>query len=83
LKELQEKNKGDYAFVYQLTKDWNPSHGGILNFWNAETKELQSVYPEYNSLVIFKIKDLENTDHFVSMNTSDKSRYAYTGWFTC
>lgn len=78
-----DKNKGDYAFVYQLTKDWNPSHGGILNFWNPETKELDSVFPEYNSLVIFKIKNLENTDHFVSMNTSNKSRYAYTGWFTC
>jgi Rps23 Pro-64 3,4-dihydroxylase Tpa1-like proline 4-hydroxylase len=78
-----DKKNGDYAFVYQLTKYWNPAHGAILNFWNSDTKELNAIYPEYNSLTIFKIKDIQNTDHFVSMNSSSETRYAFSGWFTC
>lgn len=79
-----DKTKGDYAFIYQMTPSWNPSHGGLLHFWNPETKEVyKTVYPLQNSLTIFKIKDVPLTDHFVSVNSGPNPRFAYTGWFTC
>lgn len=78
-----DKKKGDYAFIYQLTKDWNPCHGATLQFWDSDTKKLNAIYPEYNSLTIFKLKDIENTEHFVSMNVCTKPRFAFSGWFTC
>lgn len=78
-----DKGNGDYAFVFQLTKDWNPSYGGLLNFYDGSTKEVyKTVNPVFNSLTIFKIKNVPNTDHFVSMNVSSRSRYAFTGWFS-
>ena len=78
-----DKGNGDYAFVFQLTKDWNPSYGGLLNFYDASSKEVyKSVNPIFNSLTIFKIKNVPNTDHFVSMNVSSRARYAFTGWFS-
>jgi Rps23 Pro-64 3,4-dihydroxylase Tpa1-like proline 4-hydroxylase len=78
-----DKNKGDYAFVYQLTEDWNPSYGGLLNFYDSTTKEVyETVNPIFNSLTIFKIKDVVITDHFVSENVSSHTRFAFTGWFS-
>ena len=35
-----DQKKGDYAFVYQLTKNWNPIYGGILNFWNSKKNKI-------------------------------------------
>jgi Rps23 Pro-64 3,4-dihydroxylase Tpa1-like proline 4-hydroxylase len=78
-----DKGNGDYAFVFQLTKDWNPSYGGLLNFYSPDTNEIyKTVNPIFNSLTIFKIKNVPNTDHFVSTNVSSHTRYAFTGWFS-
>jgi hypothetical protein len=78
-----DKGNGDYAFVFQLTKDWNPAYGGLLNFYDETTKEVyKTVNPIFNSLTIFRIKNVPNTDHFVSANISNNTRYAFTGWFS-
>lgn len=75
----EDDYQGEYAFIYQLTKNWTPIYGGILNFWDKEKEEIYlSVYPKFNSLTIFKLKDIH---HFVSINNSLHPRYAYTGWF--
>jgi len=76
-----DKGNGDYAFVYQMTPEWNIVHGGLLMFCN-ERNIYKVITPEFNSLIIFKIKDEVITDHFVSRVTGSKSRIAYTGWFT-
>ena len=78
-----DKKKGDYAFVFQLTEDWNPAFGGLLHFYDKESKTVyETVNPIFNSLTIFKIKDVTCTDHFVSANVSLHTRYAFTGWFS-
>jgi Rps23 Pro-64 3,4-dihydroxylase Tpa1-like proline 4-hydroxylase len=75
-----DKGKGHFAFIYQLTKDWNPVHGGLLTF--VEGNEIKkTISPHFNSLSIFRIKDVPITDHFVSRVVVDKTRMAYTGWF--
>ncbi len=75
-----DKGKGNFAFIYQLTKDWNPNHGGLLTF--VEGNEVKkTISPHFNSLSIFRIKDVPITDHFVSRVVVNKSRIAYTGWF--
>lgn len=78
-----DKGNGDYAFIFQLTENWNPTFGGLLNFYDSEKKEIyKTINPKFNSLTIFKIKNVPITDHFVSMNTSSSNRYAFTGWFS-
>lgn len=77
-----DKGNGDFAFIYQMTKDWNPNHGGMLHFVEGN-KVMRVVSPEFNTLTIFRIKDVPITDHFVSMVTAEnKTRMAFTGWFT-
>lgn len=75
-----DKNNGEYAFVYQLTKDWNPAFGGNLEFYDYETQQIyKSVMPRFNSLNIFRIKNVKS-DHLVSMVTVNKQRFAFSGW---
>jgi Rps23 Pro-64 3,4-dihydroxylase Tpa1-like proline 4-hydroxylase len=76
-----DKGNGDYAFTYQMTPEWNVIHGGLLTFCN-ENNIYKVVTPKFNSLTIFKIKDEIITDHFVSKVTGNKTRVAYTGWFS-
>ena len=41
------------AIIY-LNKDWEPSYGGALEFWDEDmTRAVQSVLPVYNRCVIF------------------------------
>jgi Rps23 Pro-64 3,4-dihydroxylase Tpa1-like proline 4-hydroxylase len=75
-----DKGNGDYAFIYQLTKDWNPSHGGLLHFCENNVV-IRTDTPKFNNMTIFKITDSEPLDHFVSNVTGKGERYAYTGWF--
>jgi len=66
-----------------LTENWNPTFGGLLHFYDSEKKEIyKTINPKFNSLTIFKIKNVPITDHFVSTNTSSSSRHAFTGWFS-
>jgi hypothetical protein len=75
-----DKGKGHFAFIYQLTKDWNPNHGGLLTFLEGNDVR-KTISPHFNSLSIFRIKDVPITDHFVSRVVVNKTRMAYTGWF--
>ncbi len=78
-----DNNKGDYTFVLSLTSDWNPSHGGLTHFWDDKNKEVyKTVTPSFGSLLLFKLDDLKQMDHFVSIVTTQKRRYAFTGWIT-
>lgn len=77
-----DKGKGDYAFILQFTKDWNPVNGGLLHFCDKDHKIYRTISPEFNSITIFKIKNTEITNHFVSRVSGSSARYAYTGWFS-
>lgn len=75
-------NKGTYAFVVGLTQQWNPVHGGITHFWDADKRAIfASVVPAWGSLVMFRVDDEKHRmDHFVTTVTGPRRRLAYTGW---
>jgi Rps23 Pro-64 3,4-dihydroxylase Tpa1-like proline 4-hydroxylase len=74
--------RGQYSFTYQLTKNWNPNHGGFLSFWDSETFTIyKTIYPEFNSITVFKVQPHHDPDHFVTRVCGPGSRIAITGWF--
>jgi Rps23 Pro-64 3,4-dihydroxylase Tpa1-like proline 4-hydroxylase len=78
----KDTRRGQYSFTYQLTKDWNPNHGGLLSFWDSKTSTVyKTVYPEFNSITIFKVLPGIDPDHFVTRVCGPGSRIAITGWF--
>ena len=71
-----DDNKGEVAFVLNLTKDWKPEYGGVFHC-NG-----QYVTPEFNSLMLLELGN-GGVDHFVSevSQRAPHSRIAISGWF--
>jgi len=79
-----DHSNGDIGFVYQLTKDWKPQWGGLLNFMDDSGKMITSVeVPTFNSLTLFHLPGGSGKWHYVShVNPGvEAARLAYTGWF--
>ena len=78
-----DTGRGKIAFVLNLTKDWNPSYGGCLQFleWNFRTVR-KVIHPTFNSLSIFNVEG-QGVPHSVSYIPPDVTgkRFAITGWF--
>ncbi len=75
-----DKNKGDYAFVLNLTFDWKSIWGGALHICGAPTSTAVEV--GYNSLTVLDVSSPNGQDHYVSMVAPyvSKQRIAVTGW---
>jgi SM-20-related protein len=68
-----------YAYVLNLSEDWWPDWGGLLQFLDGDRNVVTSYTPHFNSLVVLKVPQM----HCVSMVApyAQRSRYAITGWF--
>ena len=66
------------AFVLNLSEDWWPDWGGLLQFIDDERNVIASFTPHNNSMAVFKVPQF----HAVSYVTPHalRSRYAITGW---
>lgn len=71
-----DHNKGDVAFVLNLTKNWRPEYGGVFHCNGSY------VTPEYNSLMLLELGK-GGVDHFVSevSQRAPHPRIAISGWF--
>ena len=71
-----DSNKGDVAFVLNLTKDWRPEYGGVFHC------EGQYVVPEFNSLMLLYLGE-NGVPHYVSevSQRAPHQRIAISGWF--
>jgi hypothetical protein len=69
---------GSTAYIWHLTKDWNPSWGGSFVWCQTGT----SVLPRFNSLTIFNVT--EHSLHFVEpvAGIAQGKRLAIFGWWT-
>ena len=66
------------AYVLNLTSQWRPDWGGLLQFYDAEGNVERAFTPSFNVLNVFRVP----TPHSVSWVTplAAAPRYAITGW---
>ncbi|MFC7049530.1 2OG-Fe(II) oxygenase [Emcibacter nanhaiensis] len=67
-----------YAFVLNLTKDWQSHWGGLLQFVEAG-RVTETFVPGYNNLSIFKVPQGHQVSYVTPFAT--RPRYGITGWF--
>lgn len=68
-----------YAYVLNLTRDWQADWGGLLQFVDGEGRVTDTFLPRWNTLSLFKVP----TGHAVSLVApwAEQDRMAITGWF--
>ena len=66
------------AFVLNLSEDWWPDWGGLLQFIDEERNVTETFSPHYGSLALFKVPQM----HAVSLIAPHalRLRFAITGW---
>ncbi len=68
-----------YAYVMNLTRNWEADWGGLLHFIDARGEVEDTFLPVFNSLSLFRVP----TDHMVSLVApwARTPRHAITGWY--
>jgi Rps23 Pro-64 3,4-dihydroxylase Tpa1-like proline 4-hydroxylase len=77
----QDKEKNEdraYAYVINLTKNWQADWGGLLQFENDQGDVTQTFVPHWNSLSLFKVPQSHTVSLVAPYATED--RLAITGW---
>jgi Rps23 Pro-64 3,4-dihydroxylase Tpa1-like proline 4-hydroxylase len=66
------------AYVINLTRQWRPDWGGLLNFSQPDGSVTDCFFPHFNSMSVFEVPQT----HFVSYVPpfAQSQRYAVTGW---
>lgn len=72
-----EKRK--VAFVLNLTENWHPDWGGLLQFFRDSGETRDSWSPVFNSLCLFDVKHVHSVTCIAPF--SPKVRLAISGWF--
>lgn len=67
------------AYVFNLSPEWHPDWGGLLQFFNDEGETLESWTPSFNTLSLFDVKHIHSVTYLTPF--AKKPRYALTGWF--
>jgi SM-20-related protein len=77
--DIHETEGRRYAYVINLTRNWKPEWGGLLQFIDAAGNVIDTFAPRWNSLSLFRVPAL----HAVSLVTpwAGEERLAITGWF--
>lgn len=68
-----------YAYVINLSRDWQADWGGLLQFVDADGRVTDTFLPRWNTLSLFAVP----ADHVVTMVMpwAEQDRYAITGWW--
>lgn len=68
-----------YAFVINLSHEWQPDWGGQLQFLDADGHVAETFLPRWNSLSLFRVPQR----HQVTLVApwAARSRHAITGWW--
>jgi Rps23 Pro-64 3,4-dihydroxylase Tpa1-like proline 4-hydroxylase len=78
-----DKDNGEYAFVYQLSKNWDVKWGGNLYLLKDDWQEVdKTIVPKFNQMILFSVENSKRP-HFVSHILPDvtEKRFSITGWY--
>ncbi|WP_444891262.1 2OG-Fe(II) oxygenase family protein [Microbulbifer sp. DLAB2-AA] len=67
------------AFVYNLSENWHPDWGGLLQFYKNDGTPTDCWSPLYNSLCLFDVKHVHSVTCVAPF--APKLRIAISGWF--
>jgi len=77
--DLHETEQRRVAYVLNLTPDWHPDWGGLLQFYKQDGTPRDAWSPLFNSLVLFDVNHVHAVTYVAPY--AFKPRLSITGWF--
>ncbi|RZA26583.1 MAG: 2OG-Fe(II) oxygenase [Lysobacteraceae bacterium] len=68
-----------FAYVINLSRDWESDWGGLLQFTDAAGEVVDTFHPHWNSLSLFRVPQAHQVSLVAPWARDD--RYSITGWF--
>ena len=68
-----------FAYVLNLSRDWEPDWGGLLHFVDADGRHVDAFTPHFNSLSLFRVPARHFVGHVAPW--ARQPRLAITGWW--
>lgn len=77
--DRHEQEQRRYAYVLNLSRDWEADWGGLLHFVEEDGSAREAFVPKFNSLSLFKVP----ARHYVGLVApwASQPRLAITGWW--
>lgn len=77
--DRHEEEARRYAYVLNLSRDWQPDWGGLLHFVDDDGGAREAFVPKFNSLSLFKVP----AKHYVGLVApwALQPRLSITGWW--
>ena len=69
----------EIAYVFNLTPNWHPDWGGLLQFFTQDGAPQESYSPKFNSLSLFDVTIPHSVTYVAPF--AQQRRLAVTGWF--
>jgi Rps23 Pro-64 3,4-dihydroxylase Tpa1-like proline 4-hydroxylase len=70
-----------FAFVWGYTRRWDPDWGGLLQFFDDQSRPAQAVSPEFNTLDLFDVHHIHSVTLVAPYALNP--RLAVSGWYVC
>jgi SM-20-related protein len=67
------------AYVMNLTPQWRPDWGGILNFYDKDNNVIEGYTPRWNTINLLRVPQSHSVSYVPPF--AGAHRYSVTGWF--
>lgn len=68
-----------FAFVWGFTRRWDPDWGGLLQFFDDQSRPTQALSPEFNTLDLFDVRHVHSVTLVAPYALNP--RHAVSGWY--
>jgi Rps23 Pro-64 3,4-dihydroxylase Tpa1-like proline 4-hydroxylase len=77
--DVNENEQRRVAYVLNLTPDWHPDWGGLLQFYQQDGTPRDAWTPLFNTLTLFDVNHVHGVTYVAPY--AKKPRLSITGWF--
>lgn len=77
--DVNESEERRVAYVLNLTPDWHPDWGGLLQFYQPDGTPRDAWAPTFNSMSLFDVNHVHSVTYVAPY--ANKPRLSITGWF--
>lgn len=77
--DINDRDKRRLTFNLNLTPNWHPDWGGLLQFYQTDGTPRDAWAPDYNSMALFDVNHIQSITYITPL--APVPRLSLSGWF--